>query len=636
MKFLYYRPEVNGLRGIAVMGAVFYHAEMIFQSFRIFPGGFLGVDVFIVISGYLMTSIILKEYQATKSFSFTNYYKRRIRRLLPALIVVIFFTSIASYFIFLPTHFEEFIKSVAASIFFFSNFFFHFSGQAYGAQVLSEIPLLHTWSLSLEEQFYIIYPVALLGIIIYLKKNIKLILIIAIFSSLVFASITSLNHQSFNYYMLPSRGWEFLIGALLGINISQLSISKDKKKKGVLAIFGFLILLFSFAFFDNTNVHPTYLTLIPVIATYLIIQDTNKDNLINRLLSFKILIFLGLISYSFYLWHHPIFSFGKIIGIGEKSLIIKTFFIILSIFLGFLTYKFVEKPFRKEGEKILNLSKINILALSAVSVIIVLYSLVDYQKAQYVTIAQDLYKKTWFTTKTYFRPCFQRKTFFCSFNENKNNPTVFLVGDSIMASIQEELKNALIKKKINFIPMTNGGCDFLEINKTEYPTCNKKIFKNRLKKIEQKKRSTIILHVNYRHANKEKTLIEKEFLEAIKNYLDEDYKIILMYPIPNLGKNVSLEIEKDLIEKKSLIKIVNVDFFKYLEETKKIFTIFDSIAHKNLYKIYPHKKFCNTDLKDKCVANTQDHIYFIDSSHLSKKGSDLINMDLIKIIDEIY
>ena len=436
--------------------------------------------------------------------------------------------------------------------------------------------------------------------------------------------------------MLPSRGWEFLIGALLGINISQLSISKDKKKKGVLAIFGFLILLFSFAFFDNTNVHPTYLTLIPVIATYLIIQDTNKDNLINRLLSFKILIFLGLISYSFYLWHHPIFSFGKIIGIGEKSLIIKTFFIILSIFLGFLTYKFVEKPFRKEGEKILNLSKINILALSAVSVIIVLYSLVDYQKAQYVTIAQDLYKKTWFTTKTYFRPCFQRKTFFCSFNENKNNPTVFLVGDSIMASIQEELKNALIKKKINFIPMTNGGCDFLEINKTEYPTCNKKIFKNRLKKIEQKKRSTIILHVNYRHANKEKTLIEKEFLEAIKNYLDEDYKIILMYPIPNLGKNVSLEIEKDLIEKKSLIKIVNVDFFKYLEETKKIFTIFDSIAHKNLYKIYPHKKFCNTDLKDKCVANTQDHIYFIDSSHLSKKGSDLINMDLIKIIDEIY
>ncbi len=105
MKFLYYRPEVNGLRGIAVMGAVFYHAEMIFQSFRIFPGGFLGVDVFIVISGYLMTSIILKEYQKTQGFSFTNYYKRRIKRLLPALLVVIFFTSIVSYFVDLYWHF---------------------------------------------------------------------------------------------------------------------------------------------------------------------------------------------------------------------------------------------------------------------------------------------------------------------------------------------------------------------------------------------------------------------------------------------------------------------------------------------------------------------------------------------------
>ena len=176
MKFLYYRPEVNGLRGIAVLGAVFYHAEIILGTFRIFPGGFLGVDVFIVISGYLMTAIISKEYKATNTFSFKNYYKRRIRRLLPALLVVIFFTSIASYFIFLPSLFEEYIKSVFASIFFFSNFFFHYSGQAYGAQVLSEIPLLHTWSLSLEDNF-ILFIQRFVGLVIYLKK-IELILIL--------------------------------------------------------------------------------------------------------------------------------------------------------------------------------------------------------------------------------------------------------------------------------------------------------------------------------------------------------------------------------------------------------------------------------------------------------------------------
>ena len=127
--------------------------------------------------------------------------------------------------------------------------------------------------------------------IIYLKKHIKLILIIGILASVIFASLISINHQSFNYYMLPSRAWEFFFGALLGININQFNIIKYDKIRGILAILGFLILLFSFALFDNTNVHPTYLTLIPVLATYLIIQDTNKANIINRILSFKLLIF---------------------------------------------------------------------------------------------------------------------------------------------------------------------------------------------------------------------------------------------------------------------------------------------------------------------------------------------------------
>ena len=373
MKFLYYRPEVNGLRGIAVLGAVFYHAEIILGKFRIFPGGFLGVDVFIVISGYLMTAIISKEYKATNTFSFKNYYKRRIRRLLPALLVVIFFTSIASYFIFLPSLFEDFIKSVFASIFFFSNFFFHYSGQAYGAQVLSEIPLLHTWSLSLEEQFYIIYPAILLGLVIYLKKRIELILIIGILLSVIFASIITVNHQSFNYYMLPSRAWEFLFGALLGVKLDQIKSNENKKSKEVLALIGFIVLLLSFAFFDDSNFHPSYLTLIPVLATYLIIQNTSENSLINKVLSIPALIFIGLISYSFYLWHHPIFSFAKILDIGQESILVKILIIFISILLGFITYKFIEKPFRNEGESILNVGKISSLSFTTLSIFICLY-----------------------------------------------------------------------------------------------------------------------------------------------------------------------------------------------------------------------------------------------------------------------
>ena len=636
MKFLYYRPEVNGLRGIAVLGAVFYHAEIILGTFRIFPGGFLGVDVFIVISGYLMTAIISKEYKATNTFSFKNYYKRRIRRLLPALLVVIFFTSIASYFIFLPSLFEEYIKSVFASIFFFSNFFFHYSGQAYGAQVLSEIPLLHTWSLSLEEQFYIIYPAILLGLVIYLKKRIELILIIGILLSVIFASIITVNHQSFNYYMLPSRAWEFLFGALLGVKLDRIKSNENKKSKEVLALIGFIVLLFSFAFFDDSNFHPSYLTLIPVTATYLIIQNTSENSLINKVLSIPALIFIGLISYSFYLWHHPIFSFAKILDIGQEGILVKILIIFISILLGFITYKFIEKPFRNEGESILNVGKISSLSFTTLSIFICLYFSINFQKSNFPKIAQNLYEKTWFTTKQFFKPCFQRKTIFCSFNERKNYPTVFLVGDSVMASIQDGLRRELVANKINFIPMTNAGCDFLEVDKDNKITCNKKIYINRLRKIEQKKGSTIIFHLNYTQYNKEKNIIENDFLKAINNFLENDYKIILIYPVPYLEKNVSMEIEKNIANKKDKYDVVNISYEKYLKETKKTFDLLDRLKHNNLYKVYPHKKFCNTELENKCIGNTQNEIYFIDNTHLSQKGADLINVDLVRIIDKIY
>jgi peptidoglycan/LPS O-acetylase OafA/YrhL len=210
-----YRPEIDGLRSLAVLGVLFYHAEIVFQSFRIFPGGFLGVDLFFVISGYLITLLILKEYQSNNKFSFKNFYIRRAKRILPALILIIFVSSIFSYYYLLPIYFEEFIKSVTSSFFFFSNIFFHYSAQAYGAQALTKVPLLHTWSLSLEEQFYFLYPIFLIGILFFIKKGIKIILILGIIFSLIFATLINIDHQSFNFYMLPSRIWELLFGALL-------------------------------------------------------------------------------------------------------------------------------------------------------------------------------------------------------------------------------------------------------------------------------------------------------------------------------------------------------------------------------------------------------------------------------------
>jgi hypothetical protein len=211
-----------------------------------------------------------------------------------------------------------------------------------------------------------------------------------------------------------------------------------------------------------------------------------------------------------------------------------------------------------------------------------------------------------------------------------------------MASIQEELKNGIVNKNLNFIPMTNAGCDFFDekffsanmVETNGNLMCNKKLAKNRIKKIEENKESTIILHINYEKKIKNINLVN--FKEKVQKYLNQDYKIILIYPIPQMKKNVSIEVEKDLNNDQFPIKIINIDFLEYLEKSKKIFDFYNTMNHKNLYKVYPYKKFCNIYLKNKCVANTQEHLYFIDSTHLSKKGSELINMDLIKIIDRIY
>ncbi|MDA9085154.1 SGNH hydrolase domain-containing protein, partial [Candidatus Pelagibacter sp.] len=284
--------------------------------------------------------------------------------------------------------------------------------------------------------------------------------------------------------------------------------------------------------------------------------------------------------------------------------------------------------------KIIKFNKLYVLGATIILMITGIHTSVDYQKKQYPNITHDLYEKTWLNTKTYFRPCFQRKTFFCTFIENKDNPTIFLVGDSILASIQEELKDILMQKSFNFIPMTNAGCDFLKNEKMFRSECNKKLFDNKTKKILETKSSTIILHLNYSTDFEENVL--KDFLKSIKSYLSKDYKIILIYPIPQMEENVSSQIGKNINKNKLPIDIVNISLAKYLKESKQVVDLFDSMNHKNLYKIYPYKNFCNSYLKDKCIANTQDHIYYIDSLHLSKKGSELISIDLANIIDNIY
>jgi peptidoglycan/LPS O-acetylase OafA/YrhL len=355
-----YRPEIDGLRAIAVVAVILYHSQINIFGHQLFKGGFIGVDIFFVISGYLITSIILKELVATGSFSFKHFYERRIRRILPALLFVMLVSLPFAWMYLLPNSFIDYSKSILSSLGFSSNFYFWHIGEKYGAESTFLMPFLHTWSLSVEEQYYILFPIVLLITFKYLRKYLIHILILGFVISLCLADWGSRNHPSFTFYILPTRIWELLIGSILAyFEITKGHRSKHLALNLVLPSIGLFLIGHSILFFNDKMFHPSFYTLSPIIGVCLIIWFSYKDELITKILSSKLFVGIGLISYSLYLWHYPIFAFGRAVEIFSKDVLI--YLLIITITLSIFTYYFIERPARNKNNKFQTIAIIIIL-----------------------------------------------------------------------------------------------------------------------------------------------------------------------------------------------------------------------------------------------------------------------------------
>jgi peptidoglycan/LPS O-acetylase OafA/YrhL len=345
---LTYRPEIDGLRAIAVGAVIAYHAEITIFGHQPFKGGFIGVDIFFVISGYLITSIILKELITTGSFSYKHFYERRIRRILPALLLVMLVSLPFAWIYLLPSSFIDFSKSILYSLGFSSNFYFHYSGQEYGAMDALYKPFLHTWSLSVEEQFYIFFPIILLLTFKYFKKYLIHILVISFTISLGLSDWGSKNYPSVTFYFLHTRVWELLAGSILAyFEITFGYRSRNQKLNYILPSIGLILIGYSILFFENKIFYPLFYTLSPIIGVCLIIWFSHKDEIITKLLSTKLFVGIGLISYSLYLWHYPVFAFVKINEFASGDLSKKLFLIPLLLMLSIISFFLVEKKFRE-------------------------------------------------------------------------------------------------------------------------------------------------------------------------------------------------------------------------------------------------------------------------------------------------
>lgn len=332
-----YRRDIDGLRAVAVLPVILFHAGL-----DVFQGGFLGVDVFFVISGFLITSILISELRADK-FSLINFYERRARRILPALFVVLIATSLIGVVFMPPFEFKEYSQSLVSVVSFLSNIFFYLEID-YFSLGAEEMPLLHTWSLAIEEQYYLLFPPILY---ITWKINSKSVLAFVTFLAVLslFSAIylNAIGNQSASFYWIISRAWELLAGG-----ICALLIHRNSYNFKFLSNIGLGILVASILAWPSNIEHPGIYTLIPVLATCFIILFSNKSSLAYRLLANQYMVGIGLISYSLYLWHQPIFAFLRMKTVGQPSQQFFLMAIVLTFALSFLSYRYVETPFRNK------------------------------------------------------------------------------------------------------------------------------------------------------------------------------------------------------------------------------------------------------------------------------------------------
>ena len=371
-----YRSEIDGLRTIAVLSVILYHAQIVVFGYDFFKGGFVGVDIFFVISGYLISRILLSELFEKGKISFLHFYERRARRILPILFTVFIASFPLAYKYLLPYQLIEYAQSILSATFFGSNIFFYFTNTQYGAEDSLLQPFLHTWSLGVEEQFYILFPIVLLLAYKFAKNYLVTIIAVLILISLTYADWLSTKNTQLNFFMLTSRLWELGIGSLLAFYELKYGRVKHELLNQTMPLLGLAMIAYAIVSFNNQTPHPSVITLLPTLGTALIIlYSVNTKDLVGRVLSWKPIVGIGLISYSMYLWHYPLFAFVRLadsnVSNDEKYLLI-----LLTIALSIVSYFVIEKPFR--NKQFLNIKKFSVAILALLVVVLTInYMVID-------------------------------------------------------------------------------------------------------------------------------------------------------------------------------------------------------------------------------------------------------------------
>ncbi len=672
-----YKPEIDGLRALAVLPVIFFHA-----GFDIFKGGFVGVDIFFVISGFLITKIIIQDLKQ-KKFSLKEFYIRRARRILPALFFITFLSCLVSIFLFSNDQLILFSRQVFSVIIFISNFFF-WKNTGYFNPNSDLQPLLHTWSLGVEEQFYIFFPIFLIVIWKLKYKKIFFTLIILSLLSIILSQVggnfkiqnLSLKYPFFflpfewfwqagsaNFYLPFGRIWELLSGSMVAFYLSKNKVL-EKKTNNLFSYLGFTLILISiFTFSDNIQ-YPSIFTIIPVFGTVLILLYGTNSTHLTKFLSYKPIVFTGLVSYSFYLWHQPIFAFNKIYFGVNLNILHSLSLILFSFLLSILSWRFIETPFRNK-KNLSNKFVVTFLLITAF-VILTFVVLVNLKLIKTKQIKFPNYIEKSFNMAEN-KGCLDidyahlatTNNWFCELGDKEKKVSFVLAGDSHALAVSPAFHEISSEKNIKGILVGFSGCPSLinvhivRINQNikNCKLLNDKLFdyikNNNIKKLYLASRWTLYTNGNYDGtsfamvSNNEtmfsnmsisRETIAQKLEETFIKYNEIGVEINFINQIPlqlYYPRFVYLNSYKNNLINLKKIHEYGVDFNKHKKLQKFIKENLEILKNKNIdFKVIDFDNFfCKNS---KCRLGDVNGSFYHDLHHLSIYGSKKIK-NVIKL-----
>ncbi|MEL7546807.1 MAG: acyltransferase family protein [Pseudomonadota bacterium] len=658
-----YRAEIDGLRAVSIVPVVLFHAGI-----PAFAGGYVGVDVFFVVSGYLITSILYGQIEARR-FSIIDFYERRARRILPALLVVCVATFPFAWLWMMPAEFADYAGSLAATCLFVSNLHFWLGSGYFGAAAEMK-PLLHTWSLAVEEQFYILFPLLLLGLRYFKERTRFVVLAALVAASLGIAEIGSRIAPDATFFLLPSRGWELGAGSLAYIATRETEPTPNVQSD-LLAAAGLIMILVSVVLFDHETRFPSLWAVLPVGGATLVILFAVEGTLTARLLALRPLVFVGLISYSLYLWHQPLFALARIRSIGEPSVAVYAILILASFLLAYLSWRFVEAPFRNRRRlsrrAVFSASAASFGFLAAIGVSGVAGSGFPWRLPEAaIELAAVGERKSEVprgcfvgTGSSAFDP-----EAICAFGDG--GETIHLWGDSHAMALAPALGRAFAERGVALDGVLSAGCAPIigyEWRAKPFNCISKTTAMRDELLARTEPGDVIILHARWTNfispvqfdngeGGHERELttppvfasrpdlwhedpdwvpfVSARLQETLAPLIDGGRRILLVYPIPEAGWYVPEVLAREVqfgIERTAPLSTREAVFRKRSEPA---YMLLDSLDSDLITRIYPARSLCGARAEDRCEVSSPDGWpYYFDDDHLSADGANLFVDEIV-------